>query len=106
MHTVGIYGLGYITLFGASCSTSEEEFEKTSKKKKKKKNRSKNKKTPIEPVVQEDNRSEGISCIDLLASYMFNSNGDNNSDLVSEENDDRKYFLLKIEYVSTMVVIT
>jgi len=53
MHTVGIYGLGYITLFGASCSTSEEEFEKTSKKKKKKKNRSKNKKTPIEPVVQD-----------------------------------------------------
>lgn len=36
---------------------------------------------------------------------MFNNSGDNNADLVSDENDDRNYFLLKTEYESTMVFI-
>jgi len=72
-------------LFGESCNNSNEEVEKSRKINKKK--RSMKKEALVEPIVQEDNKSKGISCNDLLLSYIFDRSGDNSSNMVSEEND-------------------
>lgn len=84
-------------LFGESCNSSDDEFERSNRKKKKEMISKKNK-SLVKPTIQKDNRSEGIGHIDLLLSYIFSSSGDNNSDLVSEENDDCSHMLLKAKH--------